>query len=151
MVAQADPNARELTARVAEAAGHHAVRLDAVTAPEIVDATVGASALGLLVDLETLDPPVLRAVIEAFTVRRFPASVVALVDGPESAKLATRLGAAVVLERPVHQRELDAAISRVLDPDTTTQPATPEPAEPRPLPVGDGHGFTDILRMGRQL
>ena len=117
VIAQPDDAARELLARVVEAAGHIAVRLDASAPPDVVDATVEASANLLLVDLASTSHSDLTAVIDALAVRRFPAHVVALVDGPASGELAVAAGAAQFLARPFHQRDLATMLTALLDPN----------------------------------
>ena len=121
VVAQPDDAARELLARVVEAAGHIAVRLDASAPPDVVEATVEASANLLIVDLASVSQGELTAMIEALTVRRFPAPVVALADGPASGELAVAAGAAQYLARPFHQRDFTTLLTALLDPDHTEQ------------------------------
>ncbi|MEO6627130.1 MAG: hypothetical protein ABIP03_01030 [Aquihabitans sp.] len=116
VVAQPDDAARELLARVVEAAGHIAVRLDASAPPDVVEATVEASANLLIVDLASVSQGELMAMIEALTIRRFPAPVVALADGPASGALAVAAGAAQYLARPFHQRDLTTLLTALLDP-----------------------------------
>ena len=153
LVAQPDPDARELLARVAEGAGHRAVRLDAATPPEVVDAAVHELALVVVVDTQSTSLDDVAAITDAFTTRGYPAAVVALVDGPATEDPAIAAGADQALCRPFHQRDRVPALDAILHPERVP-PAAEAQAEadaPRVLPVGEGHTFTDILRMGRQL
>jgi hypothetical protein len=162
VVAIGDDHAREMLARVVEAEGHHAVRLDDVEAPTVVDTTVQASALALVVDVTAVGLDDLAAVIDAFATRRYPAEVVALVDGPASADLATAAGARHVLTRPFPQHAFVAALVDLLgvaEPDRDGRPdvgpeagrsgeagAEPEPDKATPEAAGDGaHAATDVL------
>lgn len=153
LVAQPDPDCCELLARVAEAAGHRAVRLADAEPPAIVDAAVHELALVVVVDTVATSLDDLAAITDAFATRGYPAAVVALVDGPASAERATVAGARRVLCRPFHERDLVRAFDAILHPERVP-PETGDdaaPDTPRTPPVGVGHAFTDILRMGRQL
>lgn len=163
VIAQPDDGARELLARLVEAAGHHAVRLDASAPPDVVEATVDATANLLIVDLASVTREELAAMVEALAVRRFPAQVVALTDGPASGELALAAGAVRFLARPFHRRDLTAVLAELLDgpagrnqpgdqadhddESSTTATATPAPRATPAVP----QTFTEILKMGRQL
>lgn len=153
LVAQPDPDCRELLARVAEAAGHRAVRLDEAGPPAVVDASVHELALVVVVDTVATSLDDLAAITDAFATRGYPAAVVALVDGPATAERAEAAGARQVLCRPFHERDLVHALDVILHPDRVPpEPGPGTESDPsRTPPVGAGHAFTDILRMGRQL
>jgi CheY-like chemotaxis protein len=155
LVAQPDPDSRELVARIAEGAGHRAVRLDGASPPAVVDAAVHELALVVVVDTQATGLHDLAAITDAFATRGYPAAVVALVDGPATGERSLVAGARQVLHRPFHERELVQALEMILDPDPAE--ATPRAGAgtvsdaPRGSTDGEGHAFTDILRMGRQL
>ncbi len=157
LIAVADPDFRELMARVVEGAGHQCVRLDDPTPPGVVDTAVHEMALVVVVDTRSTSLGDIAAIIEAFATRSYPAKVLGVVDGPISHDQALAVGASAVLLRPFHQRDLENAVAFALDPNATAPTSQPtgsdHPADTtnRPPPLDVGHAFTDILRMGRQL
>lgn len=151
LVALADPDARELIARVVEGARHRAVRLDDGAPRAVVDTAVHELALVVVVDTRSTGIDDIEAITGAFATRGYPATVVVLVDGPATEHRALTAGARHVLCRPFHQRDLLAALDTALLPERAQADAEPETDAPRAKPVEVGHAFTDILRMGRQL
>jgi CheY-like chemotaxis protein len=151
LVAHPDPDVRELVARVAEGAGHRVVRLDSPAPATVVDTSVDSLALAVILDTQATALHELTSITEAFSTRGYPAGVIALVDGEATRDWCLANGVQRVLQRPFHERDLVQAIQMVLDPDLAEPDPEPEEATPRVMPIGVGHAFTDILRMGRQL
>ncbi|MCB0986521.1 MAG: hypothetical protein KDB09_02010 [Acidimicrobiales bacterium] len=153
LVAHTDQDSVELVARVAEGAGHRAVRSTDPTPPSVVETAVHELALVVVLDTRSTSLEEVTAVAEAFDARGYPAGTLLLTDGRVAAEHALHSGANRVLVRPFHQRDLVDALDAVLHPDRAEPPSVPESESdmPRPLPMGSGHAFTDILRMGRQL
>jgi hypothetical protein len=83
----------------------------------------------LVVDITVIGFDHLGEIISAFASSRYPAHVVALVDGPAGAASSTAVGAAVTLERPFHRDEFVAALDELLgtdQADTLLSPADDE-------------------------
>jgi len=114
VIAQPDSRGRELLARVVDAAGQHAVQLDGSEVEVIVDTTVSSSALVLVVDVIATGIDGLADVVATFETRRYPAQVMALVDGPASAAAAASAGAAAALERPFPRQRFVEAMTALL-------------------------------------
>lgn len=155
VVAIVDPDNRELVARITEGTGNHAVRLEDCSPLAVVDTAVHEMSLVCVVDTLSTTLDELGQIVAGFSSRSYPAGVIALVDGPVAHEQALARGAALGLTRPFHQRDLERAIGRVLDPGSVpaepAPPAEPAASRDRPAPLDVGHAFTDILRMGRQL
>lgn len=112
VVAGTDAAVCEVLARIAEAAGHEAVRvteLDKVPGAVVTAAAdallldLGPESLGVLTELRSRAEPVADAV-----------RVVVLGTGPANARLAWQAGADVVLVRPFAATELQAELASAL-------------------------------------
>ncbi len=136
VVAHRDPRARELLARIVERIGQHAVRSDTVEQAVLVDTTVHASALVTVIDVAEVGLGGLAALVEAFATRRYPAQVIALVDGPATAAEAAAAGAVSVLERPFHRDRFVASLAQVLGIELPKPAEPPAPTAPLVEPAG---------------
>lgn len=146
VIAQPDNRGRELLARIVEAAGQHAVRVGTSDPIALVDATVSSSALVLVVALTDTGLEGLGAVVGSLEARRYPAQVMALVDGPASASAATSLGAAAVLERPFPLDRFVTAINAMLKGEQieVDEPVHPALGAEQSIPTSIHHDDLDL-------
>lgn len=112
LIAQPEPQVREVVARVVEAAGFSAVRLE--PSLDIGEASASSGAAGVVLDLG----PANLGALQAIRARPEPAAaqvcVVVLGTGPAGGRLAWQAGADGFLARPFHARELQAALAEAM-------------------------------------
>ena len=109
LIASPDEQVREVLARLVEAAGHEAVRLD--PAVDIPDAVVATIAAGLVLDMGATNLSVLEAVRRRTEATGASVRVVVIGSGPAGGRLALQAGADGFLVRPFHARDLQAALT----------------------------------------
>jgi len=121
LVANPDDDAREVIARVVDAAGFHAVRLEA--GADVGDAVVTSAAAGLVLDLGADNLSALQALRGRSDDAAAAACVVVIGTGPAGGRLAWRAGADGFLVRPFHARDLQAALTEALSVDADERAA----------------------------
>lgn len=121
LVAQPDPQVREVVARVVEAAGMAAVRLDSTADVAGAAATSGASAVVL--DLGSGNLTALQAMRADDGPTGAEVAVVVIGTGPAGGRLAWQAGADAFLVRPFHARDLQGALTDVLALDDASRVA----------------------------
>jgi len=115
LVAQSDPQVREVLARVIEAAGLSAVRLE--PSADVAGAVGNSGAAGLVLDLGAGNLAALQAVRSGSEPAATDVRVVVIGTGPSGGRLAWQAGADGFLARPFHARDLQAALTDALDLD----------------------------------
>lgn len=112
LVAQPDPQVREVVARVVEAAGLSAVRLEA--SADVAGAVANSRADGLVLDLGAGNLATLQAVRSGSEPAATDVRLVVIGTGPSGGRLAWQAGADGFLARPFHARDLQAALTDAL-------------------------------------
>ncbi len=112
VVACGDDDGREVLARVAEAAGLRAVRLDAEL--DVAEAVVAGGADAVVLDLGAANLEVLARLRARPDDAAQAARVVVVGTGPAGGRLAWQAGADAFLARPFHARDLQAALHDAL-------------------------------------
>lgn len=115
LVANPDEQVREVIARVVEAAGLEAVRLE--PGADVVEAVVVSRADGLVLDLGAGNLAALESLRGRSEDAAAAACVVVIGTGPAGGRLAWRSGADGFLARPFHARDLQAALTEALSVD----------------------------------
>lgn len=112
LIASPDEQVREVLARLVEATGLEAVRLD--PAVDIPDAVVATIAAGLVLDMGATNLSVLEAVRRRPETTAANVRVVVIGSGPAGGRLALQAGADGFLVRPFHARDLQGALTGAL-------------------------------------